>query len=115
MERAQEAAERRGRPDFGEHVVKAAVAQHVHAIDGVGAHQHPGDQAADFQRRARGLRAGDADVAGCQAVQPGRIGEPHRRLHAGGGAEILVVEHQMCLLGRVPEIHLLSALSAWGD
>ena len=55
-----------------------------------------------------------ADVASRQAVQPGRIGEPHRRLHAGGGAEILVVEHQMCLLGRVLEIHLPSALSAWG-
>ncbi len=76
--------------------------------------QHPGDEAADLQRRARGLGAGDADGAGREAVQPGRISEPHRRLHAGGREQIFVVEHQMRLLGRVPEIHLPSALSTWG-
>ena len=52
--------------------------------------QHPGDEAADLQRRARGLGAGDADVAGREAVQPGRISEPHRRLHAGGREQIFV-------------------------
>ena len=68
-------------------------------------------QAADFQRRARRLRAAGAGVAGRETVQPGCIGEPHRWLHAGGGVEILVAGHQMCLLCRVPEIHLPSALS----
>ena len=85
-ERAQEAAERRGRPDLGEHVVQAAVAQHVHVIDGVGAHQHPGDQAADLQRRARGLGAGDADIAGrgrsSPAASASRIAGSTRRPRA---------------------------------
>jgi hypothetical protein len=37
---------------------------------------------------ASSAAAGEADVAGRETVQPGRISQPHRRLHAGGREQI---------------------------
>jgi hypothetical protein len=69
-EGAQEAAQRGGRPHLPDNAGQRAVAEPVHVLDAVGAQQHPGDQALDFQRRARAERAGHGHVLAGQPARP---------------------------------------------